>query len=316
MTKPVWFLIACFMVVPGSVWAESLDQTQQPIGETSATEADRGGAEIRRTAVSHDEGHGLEYEGAMSIQIPKLRVQGFLDVGFNALSADDRRETSFAMGQLDLLVSSELNDKAYFLAEAFFSNPENNTQAFMLARANIRYSISSLVDLRIGQMHTAIGYWNSFYHHGSFIQTTVSRPEILRNDRAYLPIHSVGVELFGTLEGRAFDITYTLGVFNGRGMAPPAVVRVKDDNDAKGITALINLSPRAVDGLTLGATLYLDTIPPNPSLTTRTKSIGERIIGGHLVSKTNRVELLGELFNIYHDDHTSDQGYDTAGWYA
>ncbi len=238
MTKPVWFLIASFIVVPGSVWAQSLDQTQQPIDDAPATETDRGDAQQRRTAVAHEEGHGLEDEGSMSIQIPKLNVRGFLDVGFNATSADDRREYSFAMGQLNLLVTSKLTERAYFLAETYFTNPDNNTQAYMLTRANIQYSISNLVNLRIGQVHTSVGYWNQIYHHGSFVQTTVSRPEIFRYDRAYLPIHSVGVELFGALEGGALDVGYTLGVFNGRGIVPPAVQRVKDDRAGGGAQVL------------------------------------------------------------------------------
>jgi hypothetical protein len=220
------------------------------------------------------------------------------------------------MGQLNLLLTSRLTDRAYFLAETYFTNPDNNTQAYMLTRANVQYSVSRLVNFRVGQVHTSVGYWNQIYHHGSYVQTTVSRPEIFRYDRAYLPIHSVGVELFGGVEADAFDLSYTLGVFNGRGKVPPAVNRVKDDNEEKGLAVLINLSPHAVDGLTVGVTFYNDTIPPNPDLATRTESIGERIIGGAVIYKTNRFELLGELFDIYHDDHTSGQVFDSLGWYG
>jgi hypothetical protein len=245
-----------------------------------------------------------------------LNVRGFLDVGFNVSSVDDGREDTFTMGQLNLLLTSRLTDRAYFLAETYFTNPDNNTQAYMLTRANVQYSVSRLVNFRVGQVHTSVGYWNQIYHHGSYVQTTVSRPEIFRYDRAYLPIHSVGVELFGGVEADAFDLSYTLGVFNGRGKVPPAVNRVKDDNEEKGLAVLINLSPHAVDGLTVGVTFYNDTIPPNPDLATRTESIGERIIGGAVIYKTNRFELLGELFDIYHDDHTSGQVFDSLGWYG
>ncbi len=292
--KPVWLLIGWCVLVPGSVWSQSPDHTILP----------------------HEDGHMLEDEGSVSIQLPKLNVRGFLDIGFNATSAKDRRENSFAIGQLNLLLTSTLTDRAQFLAETYFTNPDNNSQAYMLTRANIQYWISSAVNLRIGQVHTTVGYWNQIYHHGSFVQTTVSRPEIFRYDRAYLPIHSVGVELFGELEGDALDVRYTLGTFNGRGRTPPAVLRVKDENDAKAVTVVVNLSPHAVEGLTVGATFYKDTIPPNPDVPTRTKSIGERIVGGHVVLKKSRLELLGEFFNIYHDDHASDQTYDTVGWYA
>jgi hypothetical protein len=237
-------------------------------------------------------------------------------VGFNVGSTDDGRDNTFTIGQFNLLLTSRLTERAYFLAETYFTNPENNTQAYMLTRANVQYSISRVLNVRVGQVHTSVGYWNQVYHHGSYVQTTVSRPEIFRYDRAYLPIHSVGVELFGSVEGGAFDLSYTLGVFNGRGKVPPAVNRVKDDNDEKGLAVLLNFMPHAVDGLTLGATFYNDTIPAYPPEPTRLESIGERIIGGAIVYKTSRIELLGEAFNIYHDDHTSGQIFDSLGWYA
>jgi hypothetical protein len=303
MAKPAWLFLAWLVIVPGTVWSQPVDQPPEADDE-------------ERSMPFHDDGHMVDDEGSTSIQLPRLNLRGFLDVGFNIGSTDNERDDTFTLGQFNLLLTSKLTDRAYFLAETYFTNPDNNTQAYMLTRANIQYSISRLVNLRVGQVHTSVGYWNQIYHHGSFVQTTVSRPEIFRYDRAYLPIHSVGVELFGGLEGGAFDLSYTVGVFNGRGKVPPAVNRVNDDNDEKALAVLINLSPHVVDGLTVGITFYNDTIPPNPDVVTRTESIGERILGGAVVYKPNRLELLAEVFNIYHDDHTSDQVFDSMGWYA
>jgi hypothetical protein len=302
MAKPVWLLVAWLIVLPQTVWSQPIDQPQEEGDE--------------RSTPFHDDTHMLDDEGSTSIQLPKLNVRGFLDVGFNVNSNDDGRDDSFTMGQLNLLLTSRLTERAYFLAETYFTNPDNNTQAYMLTRANVQYSVTRRVNFRVGQVHTSVGYWNQIYHHGSYVQTTVSRPEIFRYDRAYVPIHSVGVELFGGMEGGGVDLTYTLGLFNGRGKTPPAVNRVNDDNDEKALSVLVNFSPHAVDGLTVGVTFYQDTIPPNPDVVTRTGSIGERIIGGSVVYKTPRMELLAELFNIYHDDHTSEQIFDSLGWYA
>jgi hypothetical protein len=317
MPKPAWVLVVWCVLVPGSVWSQAPDEAPDNLGREASGGSDPGEiAESNHSAVPHDDGHLVDDEGSVSIQLPRLTIRGFLDVGFNATSGRDRRESSFAMGQLNLLLTSKLTDRAYFLAETYFTNPDNNSQTYMLTRANIQYSISSAFNLRIGQVHTSVGYWNQVYHHGSFVQTTVSRPEIFRYDRAYVPIHSVGVEMFGGFEGGALDVRYTLGTFNGRGRTPPAVLRVKDENDAKAVSAVVNVSPHAVDGLTVGATFYHDRIPPNPDVVTRTASIGERIIGGGVVYKSNRLELLGEVFNIYHDDHASDQAFASLGWYA
>ena len=45
-------------------------------------------------------------------------------------------------------------------------------------------------------MHTLLGYWNQAYHHGTWLQTTVFRPEIYRwedDGGGLLPVHEVGV---------------------------------------------------------------------------------------------------------------------------
>ncbi|MEW6682900.1 MAG: hypothetical protein AB1451_08250 [Nitrospirota bacterium] len=49
-----------------------------------------------------------------------MNVRGFLDVGFNVSSADDGRDDSFALGQFNLVLTSRLTERAYFLAETYF----------------------------------------------------------------------------------------------------------------------------------------------------------------------------------------------------
>jgi hypothetical protein len=79
------------VVLPGAVWSQPIDQPQET-------------ADDERSSVFHDDGHMVEDEGSTSIQLPRLNVRGFLDVGFNISSVADGQDDSFTMGQFNLSV--------------------------------------------------------------------------------------------------------------------------------------------------------------------------------------------------------------------
>lgn len=272
-----------------------------------------GGDDVSSDGDAH---HNAAMFGAGSVDIPKLSLRGFLDVGFNARMSTTRKNTAFTIGQIDFLATSRLSERIQVLIEMYFSNPETGQSTFIPTRANIQYGVSNALNLRFGQVHVALGYWNHVYHHGSYLQPSYSRPEIYRYDRAYLPIHAFGAELFGTREFAAVDIDYTVGVFNGRGRTPPAVQRATDENDAKAVSLLLSVKPHGLEGLAVGAGLYHDKIPPHPDVVTRTRPIAERIVGGHLAYRAYPVELVAELLQVYHDDETSQAVYHTRGGYV
>ena len=245
--------------------------------------------------------------------VPHMSLRGFFDISYIAILKGPNN-SSFAAGQLSLQFNSQLSERINFMAETYFSNPASGQSTFILTRANLQYLIAEFFNVEVGQMHTPIGYWNHAYHHGTWLQTTINRPEIFRYDQAYVPIHSFGIELFGLKSFNSYDAEYAFDILNGRGRTPTEVVRVQDYNDSKAVNLHLNLKPHFIEGLQLGPTLYLDTIPPNPGVVTRTGSIYERIVGGHAVYYHANVELLGELFSIYHDD-TSKKVYMTTGFY-
>lgn len=53
----------------------------------------------------------------------------------------------------------------------------------------------------LGRYHNPVGFWNSEYHHGSYLQTSISRPAIVEfeHDGAILPIHLAGLLVEHTL---------------------------------------------------------------------------------------------------------------------
>ncbi|WDT80500.1 MAG: hypothetical protein MPW14_01455 [Candidatus Manganitrophus sp.] len=140
----------------------------------------------------------------------------------------------------------------------FYPVAVQNRLVFEMQRVILKYSFSDLVNLQIGRMHTALGYWNHTFHHGTWLQTTVLRPEIYRfdeYDHGLLPVHSVGVEFFGTKAFRPLHLEYHLGVTNGRGKTTntaDAIQNLRDDNDSKAFNFLLGLTPRLIEGLQVG----------------------------------------------------------------
>jgi hypothetical protein len=248
--------------------------------------------------------------------VPRMMFRGFFDLSFIAGLKGGDEKTSFSAGQLSLQIHSQLSQRINFMAEMFFSNPPTGQSTFTLARANLQYLIAEFFNVEIGQMHTRFGYWNHAYHHGTWLYTTVGTPELFRYDQSYIPIHSFGIEVFGLKSFSILDIEYAFDVLNGRGVTPTQVVRVVDQNNSKAVNFHLNLRPHFLEGLLFGSTLYLDTIPPNPPVATRTGAIYERIIAGHAVYRDAHLELIGEIANIYHDDDTSQRVYTTLGYYV
>jgi hypothetical protein len=142
--------------------------------------------------------------------------------GFNDVKVGNKNDTlsqrGFAVGEFDLFITSRINDKTTFLAEVVFAwDSEKQNWRLDVERVFTRYSVSNLVNISAGKFHTPFGYWNNAYHHGTLIQPTIDRPNILRfeDDNGFLPIHQVGIQLDGSFESR-FNPSYTLMLSNGQ----------------------------------------------------------------------------------------------------
>lgn len=258
-------------------------------------------------------------EPAGVTDLPKLNLKGFADVGFTTKLDQAESSNTFALGSVDLYMTSELTDRVSALVEANFVSTQDNAASLAFQRGLLKYSLSDLLNVTIAaRMHMPLGYWNQAYHHGSWLQTTIFRPEIYLfegDDGGFLPVHSVGVELSGVKEFNGVDAEYAFDVVNGRGRTVTEVQHAKDKNDAKALNFLLSLKPHAIEGLQFGASIYRDEIPGNPPTALRGDSIHELILGQYAAYHHDRVELLAELFNIFHDDKASGEEYDTLGWY-
>src|SRR5258707_10325413 len=71
--------------------------------------------------------------------------------------------------------------------------------------------------MSFGRYHTPVGYWNTAFHHGAWLQTTITRPDIVRFGGTFIPIHFVGFLAEGNIPSGGAGLSYNVGVGNGRG---------------------------------------------------------------------------------------------------
>ena len=84
-------------------------------------------------------------------------------------------------------------------------------------RSIVRYDYNDNLKVSFGRYHTPINYWNTAFHHGAWLQTTISRPEMVQFGSQFLPVHFIGALLEGKVSAHGANLSYQAGVGNGRG---------------------------------------------------------------------------------------------------
>ena len=296
---------------------ERLDALEQEAPETALTEE---AAPAEETALAAER---LDIEIAQEVETdyPSQSLIWFGDVNFRSGGKERNGEelpNTFTLGQLGLMASSQLSERLSVMSEVVFQYKADESASATIERLQLQYHANDLLNFRVGRTHTPFGYWNETFHHGTWFQTTSLRPEIYRfhDGGSVMPIHSVGVEMYGYQPAKLMDVHYNFGVANGRGLTSTSTVNIQDNNDNKALYGVISLGPASVPGLRFGLNAYGDVIPPDPAVVGRNGSIDELIGGAHLIYLEDNLELLLEGQYIDHDDQVSSQRFTTWGLYA
>lgn len=69
----------------------------------------------------------------------------------------------------------------------------------------------------LGRFHNPIGYWNSQFHHGAFLQSSIARPAIVEfeDDGGILPMHLAGLLVEGLKENNNSGLGYAFALAAG-----------------------------------------------------------------------------------------------------
>jgi hypothetical protein len=254
-------------------------------------------------AMPHDTmgGHGGGPPGD-ALATPTLHLAGFSD--FNFAATDQRGARSgFSEGQFILHVSSALSTRVSYFGEiSFTARPDVGTGApaagpfnVDIERSIIRFDQSDQLKVSFGRYHTPVNYWNTAYHHGSWLQTTISRPEMIQFGGSFIPVHFVGGLAEGALPAGGLNLNYNVGVGNGRG---GILSRGGDFGDVNNNRAwLVNgfVKPDKLYGFEAGGAVYKDQIAIGA------QKYDEWITSGHLVWNRETPELIAEAANVRHE---------------
>jgi hypothetical protein len=314
--------------------AKKVDQLEARIKELEASKSQT--APVEKTAVPPQPSVAPEGESdtageramseRMDVSKTLLRIRGF---GDTTLHGDTQKgdKTAFSLGQLDMFVTSDISEKFKFLSEIVFeggpdniygvTRGENNTFSVDIERYLLQYSHNDYLNIEAGRWHTAIGYYNTAYHHSTWFQTTTDRPFLFDfEDRGgILPIHTVGVSASGAIPSGPLGLHYVAEVGNGRASRTPIstepVQNEVDEQNHKAFNLALFARPEAIRGLQVGFSAYRDALAPANS-----PRIGESIFAAHAVFVRPQFEWLNEALVVRHSLFGSSQTFNTPGFYT
>src|SRR5262249_39720793 len=139
------------------------------------------------TAMPQQDEHALNPAVLQETEVhyPSLHIRGFGDVDFSA--TDQKGSVSgFSLGQFVLHFSSPLSQKVSYFGEVSFT-AEPNTYELAVERSIIRYDYNDAFKVSFGKYHTPVSYWNTAFHHGAWLQTTIARPQMVKFGGTFIP---------------------------------------------------------------------------------------------------------------------------------
>ena len=308
----------------GSVSIENSSQTNDPSRAAALQNA------VAQAASSPSDPEQTQSDNAMmermDVSRTLLRIRGFGDISLHG-GTQKGDTTSFSLGQLDLFVTSDVSDRFKFLSEIVFeAGPDNiygqttggyNSFSVDVERYLLQYSHNDYFNISAGRGHTAIGYYNTAYHHSSWLQTTTGRPFLFNfEDRGgILPIHMVGVSVSGQVPSGSLGLHYIAEIGNGRASRAPLVEEPVqneiDDQNHKAFNVAMFARPEGIPGLQAGLSFYRDILSP-----LNQPRVGESILAGHIILERPKYEWLNEALLDRHTIQGTSLAYNTPGFYS
>jgi hypothetical protein len=113
---------------------------------------------------------------------------------------------------LDTFVSAD-NGRWRALGEFLLNKEEHD-----LERLQLGWAARPELTLWLGRFHNPLDYWHTAYHHGAFLQTSISRPGMIAFEEhgGLLPTHLTGLLMDGQING-ANESAWLYNVALGKG---------------------------------------------------------------------------------------------------
>lgn len=256
-----------------------------------------------------------------------IKLQGFASVGYRANDANPPENSffgfrpgsagNFAIGDLDLFVTSSLTQKSMVLSEIVFTEVDSQQFQTDIERLLLKYDMNDYLKMSFGRFHTPTSYYNSVFHHGRWLQTAIDRPLAVEfaDDGGLLPTQAIGASVTGKIPSGKLGLNYVFEYGSADTIRPsinrPGAPEV-DENNGNNTAVGLFAKPDWLPGLDVGGSFYHDRLSPNNQPIHIAQSIGS----AHVVYTTPRFEFLNEAFLIQHKVENGGRIFNTAAFYT
>lgn len=259
-----------------------------------------------------------------------MPMHGFADVGAGNHNAQFPQYQGADIAELDFFLTPRLGSRTRALFELNFEVGEDGAVGVDLERAQIGYQFSDSATVWLGRFHTPYGYYNTAFHHGQQIATSLRRPRFIEfeDHGGIMPAHTVGGWLTGSQRIGDEKLTYDVFIGNSQRIVTGSnggVLDMNNPGNTHGSTIVGGnvglLMSGVLDGLKVGVDVFQTRIEDetvSPAIGTRVRSYGT-----YAAYDTDTWEGIGE-FHVFdnHDltggtgSHRSDAGFVQLGYRA
>jgi hypothetical protein len=309
---------------------QAQQEQSKPVAPEAAkqTEAPTQPEAVKQTeAPATEEANSNTNAERLSGIFPGIRIAGFGALSYKSTDARPPEasllgfkhgtNSSFAIGDVDLFLTSHLTAKSMVLSEVVFSETPEQEFEVDVERLLLKYDFNDYLKLSFGRFHTGTSYYNSVFHHGQWLQTAADRPLVVEfsDHGGLLPSQAVGLSMTGRIPSGALGLNYLFEYGTSDTIRPniidPSATEIEEEN-GQGTTVGLFAKPDWLQGLDVGGSFYHDRINPNGG----PFHIGQSIASGHVVYLTPRFEFLNEGFLIQHKVEETGRSFNIPAFYS
>lgn len=235
-------------------------------------------------------------------------LHGFADVGAGWSRLGNLK--GFTVGSLDFYLTPQFGDNAKALVELIFEYDEQGNLSTDLERLQLGYTFNDQITAWMGRFHTPYGYWNTAFHHGQQIQTSLSRPRFIEfeDKGGILPAHTVGLWGTGSIKFGNGRLTYD--AFLGNSPSITGNTLNMNNSGSRNHNASVGASigylfANSWEGLKIGGHWLKGDVADDASPGNVT---GVNMLGAYLVYDANDWENIAEYYRFNNDDISGGTG--------
>ena len=287
---------------------KTIEELKARVNELEArTPAPAAAPAARAAPTAPAEEHEHRMPAGSAVQ-PPTPLRAFLDVGANFSGHGGNK--GFSLGALDFYLTPQLTTNIKSVIELVFEHDKLGDLSVDLERMQVGYAWSDAATVWLGRFHTPLGYWNTAFHHGQQLQTSVLRPQMIdfEDHGGVLPVHTVGVLGTGGMRAAHGRVSYDLYVGNAPSINRNFLDPINSGKSHPGYSAGFNLGYRfgdSVEGPKVGVHGYRADVRDDAAQTNVTRV---NIFGAYAALDSTLWELIAEYYRFRNEDLSAGRG--------